>query len=293
MKLGFSLFIKEVILFGLTLTLGLYTAYQYSLGTIDIIQDGVVRFTFTDLVVLLILFSAIFFISRHKRIARFSFRFFLILIVFSGTQVVLGTLLSSPWDLAVAVLFTLIFSLGVNVLVHNLGIIFGIGGIAAVFGLSISVEFGLILLVTLSLYDIIAVYVTKHMVTLARSMVENGAVFGFLIPLEFRGFFYGKEQATEFLGRLKHGQETTPRKAGIGENFMILGSGDIGLPLIFAVSLVNVSLTLAIITAAFSLLGLFVTHLLFLNQEKRRAMAALPPIATLTIIGYLVSLLVI
>ena len=270
------MFIKEAVLFGLTLALGLYAAYRYSLDLAGIIQEGMVKFTFTDLVVLLILFSAIFFISRHKRIARFSFRFFLILIVFSGTQVILGTILPSPWELLVSVLFTLVFSIGVNVLVHDLGIILGIAGIAAVFGLSISIEFGLILLVALSLYDIVAVYVTKHMVTMARSMIEGGAVFGFLIPFEFKGFLYGKDEA----------------KAGIGENFMILGSGDIGLPLIFAVSLIKVSLVSAIITAAFSLLGLFLTHVLFLNQEKRRAMAALPPIATMTIIGYLISLFI-
>lgn len=274
-RLGLSLFIKEVILFGLTLILGLYAAYRYSLDSIDIIQEGLVKFTFADLAVLLVLFSAIFFISRHKSIARFSFKFFLILIVFSGTQVILGTILPSPWDLAVAILFALIFSMGMSVLVHNLGIILGIAGIAAVFGLSISVEFGLILLVALSLYDIIAVYVTKHMVTMARSMIDGGAVFGFLIPFEFRGFFSGKREA----------------QAGIGTNFMILGSGDIGLPLIFAVSLIRTSLVSTIITAVFSLLGLFLTHILFLNQEKRRAMAALPPIATITIIGYLVSLI--
>ena len=194
-RLGFSLFVKETVLFGLTLVLGLYAAYRYSLDLAGIVQEGMVKFTFTDLVVLLILFSAIFFISRHKMVARFSFRFFLILIVFSGTQVVLGTILPSPWDLLIAVLFTLVFSIGLNVLVHDLGIILGIAGIAAVFGLSISTEFGLILLVALSLYDIVAVYVTKHMVTMARSMVESGAVFGFLIPFEFKGFFYGKEEA--------------------------------------------------------------------------------------------------
>lgn len=275
-KVGLSLFSKEALLFGLTLILGIYTAYSYSLNPAGIIQDKVVRFTFTDFVILLIIFGAIFFASRHKRIARFSFRTFLVLVVFSGTQVMLGTFLPSPWELAAAVLFTVIFSMGVNVLVHNLGIIFGIAGISAIFGLSISVEFGLILLVVLSLYDIVAVYVTKHMVTMARSMVEGGAVFGFLIPLEFKGFFYGRKEA----------------QAGIGENFMILGSGDIGLPLIFAASLVSVSVTSAIITAAFSLLGLFLTHILFLNQEKRRAMAALPPIATMTIVGYLVSLFI-
>lgn len=273
LKLGFSLFIKEVILFALTLVVGLYTAYYYSFYLGDLVQDGMLHFTPTDLIILVILFAAIFFVACHKEVARFSFRLFLLLVVFSGTQVILGAFVSSPWNLVSAVVLTLIFARGKNVLLHDLGIILGIGGIAAVFGLSISVEFGLILLVVLSLYDIIAVYATKHMVTMARSMVESGAVFGFLIPFEFRGFFHGREEA----------------KAGIGDNFMILGSGDIALPLIFVASLVRVSLISAIITAAFSLLGLFLTHILFINQEKRRAMAALPPIATATIIGYLAS----
>lgn len=273
MRLGLSLFVKEAVLFGLTMAVGLFTAFRYSFFLGGFSQIGTIKFTLTDAVILIVLIGAILFVSRHKKIARFSFRFFLAFLVFSGTQAMLGTFVPSPWDLAVAVLIVLTFLRGGNVLFHNLAIILGIGGIGAVFGLSVPVELGLILLVVFSLYDIIAVYVTKHMVTLAKSMVESGAVFGFLIPFEFKGFFYGREEA----------------KAGIGQNFMILGSGDIGLPLVFAASLVRVSLESSIITAAFSLAGLFVTHLLFLNQTERRAMAALPPIATATIIGYLVS----
>jgi len=273
LRFGISLFLKELILFGLTLALGLYASHYYSTYLNDFIQNVGINFTLTDLVVLLGFFAVLFFLARNKRFSSLSFKIFLLIIVFSGTQVILGTMVSSPWDIFLAAIFTVAFSKIRNVLVHNLGIIFGISGIAAVFGLSISVNFGLILLVVLSVYDIVAVYVTKHMVTMARKMVEGGAIFGFLIPFEFKGFFYGKNEA----------------QAKVGENFMILGSGDIGLPLIFAASLVRISLASAIITAAFSVLGLFLTHIIFINQEKRRAMAALPPIATLTIIGYLIT----
>ena len=272
LRVGISLFIKELILFGLTLVLGLYAAYYYSnLG--DFLVDKTIKFTLTDLVVSLVFFGAVFFLARNKRFSSLSFKIFLLVIVFSGAQVVLGTIVPSPWDVAAAVILTLIFSKFKNVLTHNLGIILGISGIAAVFGLSIPVNFGLILLVVLSAYDIVAVYVTKHMVTMARRMVEGGAIFGFLIPFEFRGFLYGKNEA----------------RAKVGESFMILGSGDIGLPLIFAASLVRISLASAIITAIFSLLVLLLTHILFINQQKRISMAALPPIATFTIIGYLVT----
>ena len=72
---------------------------------------------------------------------------------------------------------------------------------------------------------------------------------------------------------------------------MILGSGDIGLPVVLASSVAGYSLDDAIIVAIFSLAGLFLTHLIFVNQRERKPMAALPPIATMSIIGYLVSLL--
>lgn len=271
-KIGWSLFVKELILFAATLSAGLYSAYFYSLNFTETIQGGV-SFTITDLVILIIIGAAILYISRHKRVAKFSFRLFLVLIVFSGTQVLLGSLVSPPWDLVITIIFAVVFSFGINVLVHNIGVIAGIAGIGAVFGLSISAEFGLILLVALSVYDIVAVYITKHMVTMAKSMVESGAVFGFLIPFEFKGFFYGKNEA----------------HASVGENFMVLGSGDIGLPVVFVSSLVATSVTSAIVTAVFSIFGLFITHLIFINQKTRKAMAALPPIATMTIIGYLVS----
>lgn len=275
MRSQLSLFAKEAILFGLTLALGLYTAYRHSFYFGNLAQSGTIDFTSTDFIILSVTTAAVLFASRRKRAAHYLFKIFLVLVVFSGSQVVLGTFVPSPWNLAVAVFLTLLFASG-KVLFHNLGIIFGIGGIGAIFGLSISVEFGLVLLAALSVYDIVAVYITKHMVALARGMIESGAVFGFLIPSEFKGFFYSRNEA----------------RAGLGESFMILGSGDIGLPLIFVSSLVSISLLSAVITSVFSLLGLFLTHILFMNQVKRRAMAALPPIATMTIIGYFISLLI-
>ena len=72
---------------------------------------------------------------------------------------------------------------------------------------------------------------------------------------------------------------------------MILGSGDIGLPLVFVSSVAATSISRAIIVAVFVVAGLFLTHLIFVNQKERKPMAALPPIATMTIIGYLISLI--
>ena len=120
----------------------------------------------------------------------------------------------------------------------------------------------IVLLAVFSVYDIIAVYKTKHMVKMARDMMEAGAIFGLIIATK------------------------KPK------DFMILGSGDILLPLILSATVAAYSILGAVIISLFAAAGLFVTHLLFSNQKRRKPMAALPPIATLSIIGYLVFLLI-
>jgi presenilin-like A22 family membrane protease len=148
-----------------------------------------------------------------------------------------------------------------------------IAGIGAIFGIMITPIVGAIALIVLSFYDIVAVYKTRHMIHMAEGMVRSGAIFGFIIPTTFKSFLASRQEA----------------QIGIGNNFMILGSGDIGLPVVFASSLMRQSLNEAIIVAGFALIGLLITHVLFISQKNRQAMAALPPIATLCLIGYAIA----
>ena len=108
------------------------------------------------------------------------------------------------------------------------------------------------------------------MVKLAEAMIQSRAIFGFVIPSSFKSF---GERMTQVLP---------------GEQFMILGSGDVILPLLLSASLVRASIYQSVIVALFSVLGLFLMHLIFANQKIRRPMAALPPIAMMSIIGYLI-----
>lgn len=275
MKLKLSLFFKELMLFGATLAVGVFGAYRYQFSGLDT-QVPEFKFTWGDLVIIFLLVLFFIFSNKYKRFSRFSFRLFIILLVFTGIQIIGASLFVPPTDILIAVLFVLLFVFVKNVLVHNLGMILAIGGIGAVIGLTISPQTAVIILAALSFYDIIAVYVTKHMVRMAKDMIESGATFGFIIPSAMSEFFADSRQA----------------QMEAGGRFMILGSGDIGLPLIMASSVVRVSVTQSVIVCLFSLIGLFITHLIFVNQKERKAMAALPPIATMTIIGYLVALLV-
>ncbi len=258
----------------MTLTIGVFSAYRYSLSPVFASLPEV-KFSWGDVIFLagVVLFSL--FASRYKKLARFSFKLFLILVVFSGTQIVMGSFLAQQVDLWAALFITLAFIFLRNVLSHNVGVILGVAGIGSVLGLSLSPKTAVIIMVIFSFYDIIAVYVTKHMVKMAKSMMESGATFGFIIPSRVSGFFYNKNQA----------------QVEMGDQFMILGSGDIGLPVILASSVAKHSLSGAIIVSLFSIAGLFLTHLIFVNQKERKPMAALPPIATMSIIGYLVMTL--
>jgi len=152
---------------------------------------------------------------------------------------------------------------------HNLLMIFAISGIGAGVGLRLVPETVLLLFLIFSIYDYIAVYKTKHMVKMAKTMIEDRAILGIVIPQSFSGFNANLE------------------KVKPGGRFLILGAGDIVFPLIFAVSFLYQSVFYALIIALFSLLGLLSDFLVFIFQKKRSPMPALPLIAFFSAIGYL------
>ncbi|MEK7582429.1 MAG: presenilin family intramembrane aspartyl protease [Patescibacteria group bacterium] len=255
------------------MSVGLFVAYHYGSYAPDTIIVEPLQFSWPNLFLIIISFLLFSFIlSKFKRVAAVSFKIFLILITVSGSQLFFASFLTSPWDILAALSLAAMMMLIKTILTHNIGIILGIAGIAALLGLSVTPIAALLIISALSIYDIISVYKTKHMVRLAENMVQSGAIFGFLIPIQYR----------DFLMRIGNNN--------FRDRCMILGSGDIGLPIMFAASLVTTSLTSAFIVAGFSAAGLFVTHLLFVNQGQRQAMAALPPIATASILGYFISI---
>jgi presenilin-like A22 family membrane protease len=147
-------------------------------------------------------------------------------------------------------------------------------GIGAILGLSFRPEIIILVLITLSVYDFIAVYKTKHMIKMAKSMLEQGTIMGLIIPPSISDF---KESI---------------KKVEPGGRFVILGGGDIVFPLLFSASLIPHSILKAIIVALFAVLGLAFSFSLFIFQKKREPIPALPPIALFSIIGYIITLLI-
>lgn len=274
LKYNLAIFTKEVLLVGVALLVGIFSAFKHYIGQSLMSATQAVSLSWWDAV----LAAAVFLIfslalMRSHKLSAILLKLFFIVVVFSGTQFVFEVLFPQPWGAFLTLVIVGIVLLVRSVLTHDVGMLLGIAGLSSVLGLSITPLTGTIVLAVFAIYDVVAVYRTHHMVRLAESMIQAGTIFGFIIPAHWRDF-------------LRHSKHAQP-----GEQFMILGSGDIGLPIVFAASMVSVSVAGAGFVAMFSLLGLFATHMIFTNQRVRRPMAALPPIATATIIGYGVFLL--
>ncbi|HSD12427.1 MAG TPA: presenilin family intramembrane aspartyl protease [Patescibacteria group bacterium] len=194
-----------------------------------------------------------------------------LLAVFTG----IGTLLYSYFGGSGAVLLTSIavflYYGSRSVLVFDLLLVLGCAGIAETLGASMSPVGTAIILTILAAYDIVAVYVTKHMVAMAETLLRRRVFFAMILPERPDGFLLPTAEARP------------------GEGFVFLGTGDVILPALLVVSVSRLSVPAAVITAVGALLGAAALHVLFLSQKVRRPMPALPPIAAGALLGFVAS----
>ncbi|MBN1157379.1 hypothetical protein JXA85_07175 [Candidatus Woesearchaeota archaeon] len=173
-----------------------------------------------------------------------------------------------------------------NPIIHNLTEIFIYGGIAALLVPIINLFSGIALLIVISLYDMYAVWKSKHMVTMAKFQSNEKVFAGLFIP-------YAR---TEKPGKKMKKDETPVRKSIIKEKTIsepsnaILGGGDIAFPLLFSSAVLKTTgLYLdAILITIFSATALF-TLLYF--SKKDRFYPAMPFISLGCFLGFLVSLI--
>jgi len=271
------IFIFEAFLFSLTLILGIAASFRISEIVTTLPQISLWQF----LINFLIAATFILFITYLLKLKRGKGIIFKALFVFinflGGTITLSGLGIIDP--LALILMAILIFSwLKISsVFIHDLTMILGIAGIGASLGLSLQPQIVIILLIVFSIYDFIAVYKTKHMIKMAKEMIEAGAILGLICP----------QKISDFKFSLK---EVKP-----GGKFLILGGGDIAFPLLLTVSLIPEGILNSLIVALFALIGLSLSFLFFVSQSPtspgggRRAIPALPPIALFSIIGFLIT----
>ena len=142
-----------------------------------------------------------------------------------------------------------------DIYVHNIGEVMVYGGVAAIFSPILTIFSMVILMILISIYDFIAVFVTKHMVTLAEGQRDLGIFSGLM---------------------LKYKDE-------VG----VLGGGDIAFPLLFAAVAMREIGTIASLFSIYgATLGLIV---LIMLGRKNKYYPALPFITLGSFFGFALS----
>ncbi len=276
-KKPIKLFVIELIFFLATLLLGVFVAhrlsevfniaYGYGGGGEEAISPVVfvIYFLIATLIVFLVSKS-----ERMKKGRLFFFKFAFLFSVALGGTVTFSAFLPGILPLFVIVLLLLGWQQKPVILLHNLLITISIAGIGAVMGSVFDPVVIAGLLIIFSVYDFIAVYKTKHMVKMATEMIKTKAIMGLVIPFNF----------SDLLDNLEDKEK---------KEFMVLGGGDLAFPL-FLISSVTLRYGIkeALLIVAFSGIGLFLSFYLFIIQKTRKPIPALPPIALMAIIAYLI-----
>lgn len=269
-----KIFAFEAFLFSLTLGLGIATASKTSKfleqEKITSPQISLFGFIFYFLLATLVIFflSQLFRFRKNKALV---FKTLFTLAIFSGGITVFSAWLPDSISLILITPLLLWWFKKPTIFIQDLLIILGVAGAGSLIGLALSPSMVVLLLMLFSIYDFIAVYKTKHMIKMVKEMMESQAILALVVPPNISGF---KESI----------KEVKP-----GGKFLILGGGDMVFPLLFSVSLVPFGLIRALVVAFFSLIGLFFGFFFFISQKRRQPIPALPPIALLSIIGYLIT----
>jgi len=278
-----KIFLWEAFLFLITLGLGIVSAFKLrKLSKIEKIEISPVSFwqflLYFSLATLFILFISL----LGKRFKRGKEVIFKALFIFA---IVLGGLISfSLWlpdFFALILVVILVFGWLIKpiVFLHDFAMISGVVGVSCILGLSLNPLVMVAFLIIFSIYDYIAVYKTKHMVKIAKEMIETGAILGFILPQKF----------SDLLAGLKKVRVPAKRVEG---KFLVLGGGDVAFPLLFCVSLLPSGILNSLIVGFYAFIGLLFSFVLFVSQKERKPIPALPPIALFSIIGFLITKLI-
>ena len=191
------------------------------------------------------------FLSRFK--SQWLWKAWFLLTVLLTLMIAFNVLMPVPVAFALAVIFAFWKVFRNNFYVHNFTELFIYGGLISIFANSFSILSAFILLILISIYDMIAVWKTKHMIKLAKFQSKLKIFAGILVP-------YGKNKMA------------------------ILGGGDVAFPLLFVTALYPTYGLYSLIVSLFAALALF---LLFLYSKKKKFYPAMPFVTTGCVVSYL------
>jgi len=204
-----------------------------------------------------------------------------------------------------------------NVIVHNITEVLMYAGIGLIIIPLFDVKWGIALLVIISIYDMYAVWKSKHMVAMAQFQTKSNVFAGLMIP-------YRQDEKSKKVEIFSHANKTASRNSNTPEvkgmttpkiragktspKNAILGGGDIAFPLIFIgtvmnemivkLSLANPTMTLSAIKATaflqssiIILTSMIALTLLFVFAKKGKFYPAMPFLTAGCLVGWAITLL--
>ncbi len=180
-------------IFGLLLAGALISAGQAPLALISSKPDDPINAV--GLLVYILAVTALMLLVLHfvKPQKKWFIKLVEILAIFGVAWLVLGVVLNDDGlGLTLALIVSAIRIVSPQIkLVRNIAGILAAAGAGAIIGVSLGWFSTLLLAALLAVYDIIAVFRTKHMVTLAKALVEEQAAFTVALPDAMRSFELG------------------------------------------------------------------------------------------------------
>ncbi len=206
-----SLLGQLVILFLITQVIGMYTAYalagtgvsaQLATDNPEDIENSLYLFAYI-LVFTAVLLVVISFVKG--KLQYFIFKAFESLAIFGTSLIVLSALADIPLFFIGGIggflsWLVLLLSTGLVVLrnvfpqhlgMRNMTSVIAVAGAGSLIGVSLGVLPIVIFIVLLAVYDLIAVFRTKHMVTLAKAITEKNLSFTYAMPVKEHKFEMG------------------------------------------------------------------------------------------------------
>ena len=270
----------ELIMFFIVQAIALFVGYTFfKKGLVQQmpVSQALPSFLIAFVIAIVVMVAVLYFLKTPK-----TFSLFFGFMIFIGTNIVFSAFVPDLIAVILAIIVVVVRFYKPNIITHNIAIFLTIAGVSAQLGLMMPVLAVIVILLVLSVYDYIAVFKTHTMIKMFKQMLQRGAPFAIIVPESPQHFNVQVHKVSkEKLEKLK--------KSGRGKSrFLMLGTGDLAFPAVFAVSALvqyNMMTSFAIIAGA--LVGIVVNH--YYLTQKFKAIPALPAIAVFSIIAFVIS----
>ena len=299
-----------IILFFTAQVIGLYLLNQ-SIETVEITDTGIIvkyeepitgrpelegQESFTYILGMIFFGTLIlFFLIKFKLFKVWKVWFFLA--IWGALLISFSVFLSEIFAVLLALILTILKLYKPNVIIHNITEVFMYSGIAILISPLFTVFWAIMLLIAISVYDMIAVWKMKHMITLAKAQADQKMFAGLFIPYSKSKIMVPHDKVvekSEIKVKIPKGFKEKEIKSAI------LGGGDIAFPLLFTGAIMTwliqqglskeLSFFYSLIISLSSGMALF---LLLIKSKKDKFYPAMPFISLGCFIGFAIIYLII